>query len=334
MAERGQVEDAVNALHDAFGLTDGVATTYQAAGGAGQSGITELIEQTAKLVQDPEVLRSAGAQAEASVTPSTFSKAIAFNVLQGMARGGKLEKETLVWREGTADWVKAGTVHMLRMLELTGHGHVPVAQGAAFPLINSRELTAAWEAQYGEFSYKGAWNPGRYHEPDVVPVRNVAAIAPALDLSGEAIAERQVAAAVGAALARLELDDGRQPVALCLRWQGSATFQRLDALARGLLAGLEPVLVRGHPLILVADSDIGGLIGIHCREELALANDIISIDGIALKEFDFVDIGALLEQTGAVPVAIKSLVFPGEAAASLGGVGTREGRPAMGGAVQ
>lgn len=66
-------------------------------------------------------------------------------------------------------WVKAGTVHMLRMLELTGHGNIPVAQGAAFPLINSRELTAAWEAQYGEFSYKGAWNPRRYHEPDEVP---------------------------------------------------------------------------------------------------------------------------------------------------------------------
>lgn len=66
-------------------------------------------------------------------------------------------------------WVKAGTVHMLRMLELTGHGHVPVASGAAFPLINSRDLTKAWEAQYGEFSYKGAWNERRYHDPDEVP---------------------------------------------------------------------------------------------------------------------------------------------------------------------
>lgn len=66
-------------------------------------------------------------------------------------------------------WVKAGTAHMLRMLELTGHSRIPVAQGAAFPLINSRELTHAWEAQYGEFSYKGAWNPRRYHDPDEVP---------------------------------------------------------------------------------------------------------------------------------------------------------------------
>jgi ethanolamine utilization protein EutA len=35
-----------------------------------------------------------------------------------------------------------------------------------------------------------------------------------------------------------------------------------------------------------------------------------------LKEFDFIDIGAMLELSGAVPVVIKSLVFPGSA--SLG----------------
>jgi ethanolamine utilization protein EutA len=36
----------------------------------------------------------------------------------------------------------------------------------------------------------------------------------------------------------------------------------------------------------------------------------VSIDGIVLKEFDFIDIGALLDASGAVPVVIKSLVFP------------------------
>lgn len=66
--------------------------------------------------------------------------------------------------------VKASTQWTLRMLELTGHGHIPVAQGAKFPLINSREETALWEAMYGTFGYKGAWNPARYHSPDEVPV--------------------------------------------------------------------------------------------------------------------------------------------------------------------
>lgn len=66
-------------------------------------------------------------------------------------------------------WAKAGVQNTLRMLELTGHQSVPVAMGGEFPLINSREETKEWEARYGEFSYKGAWNERNYHEPDVVP---------------------------------------------------------------------------------------------------------------------------------------------------------------------
>ena len=37
---------------------------------------------------------------------------------------------------------------------------------------------------------------------------------------------------------------------------------------------------------------------------------VVSVDGIELKEFDYIDIGAMLECSGAVPVVIKSLVFP------------------------
>ena len=77
---------------------------------------------------------------------------------------------------------------------------------------------------------------------------------------------------------------------------------------------LAPILDRGLPLILVGDGDIGGLIGIHCAEEVRLPNPVVSIDGVTLKEFDFIDIGALLETSGAVPVVIKSLVFPASAA--------------------
>lgn len=72
---------AAKPLHDAFGLREMVATSYQAAGGAGQSGITELVEQTRKLIEDPERLRLDGLSAEGSVDAETFSKAIAFNVL-------------------------------------------------------------------------------------------------------------------------------------------------------------------------------------------------------------------------------------------------------------
>ncbi len=69
------------ALHDAFGLVDVVATSYQAAGGAGQAGMAELIDQSRALAADPDLLRAEGAKAEASVEASSFSRAIAFNTL-------------------------------------------------------------------------------------------------------------------------------------------------------------------------------------------------------------------------------------------------------------
>ncbi len=147
---------------------------------------------------------------------------------------------------------------------------------------------------------------------DAVPVRNVAAIAPKIDLTADAIDSGNVAAAIRVALSRLELDNGDRPVALAIPWSGSATYARLGALCRGVIEGLAPILAKGHPLIFVADGDIGGLIGVHFRAEEGLTNPIISIDSIELKEFDFIDIGAIVSDTGAVPVVIKSLLFPAE----------------------
>jgi ethanolamine utilization protein EutA len=36
---------------------------------------------------------------------------------------------------------------------------------------------------------------------------------------------------------------------------------------------------------------------------------VIALDGVQLKQFDYVDIGRVIELTNAVPVIIKSLLF-------------------------
>jgi ethanolamine utilization protein EutA len=148
----------------------------------------------------------------------------------------------------------------------------------------------------------------------VLPLKNIPVITPHLQLDDEALDIAAIATGVRAALRRFDLHEGDRTVALCYRWKESATFARMDAFCRGIAAGLSNILDRGLPLILVGDGDIGGLIGIHFEEELRLPNPIVSIDGIALKEFDFIDIGALLDTSGAVPVVIKSLIFPTSAA--------------------
>jgi ethanolamine utilization protein EutA len=151
---------------------------------------------------------------------------------------------------------------------------------------------------------------------DALPLRNLPVIAPDFALDGETIASTAVAAAIQKALLHLDLAESESPVAIFVPWAGSATFHRLDAFCRGVVEGLAGLLARGLPVVLAGDGDVGGLLGIHFREEMKLANPVISVDGLELKQFDFIDIGEMLESSGAVPVVIKSLIFP--ASAGLG----------------
>jgi ethanolamine utilization protein EutA len=149
---------------------------------------------------------------------------------------------------------------------------------------------------------------------DALPLRNVPVIAPTLPIEGEKIDSAAVAAAIKGVLKRLDLGTGDTPVAVFVPWTGSATFQRLDAFCKGAAEGLADVLKRGHPIVLAGDGDVGGLLGIHLREEMKIDNAIVSVDGLELKDFDYIDIGSMLPTSGAVPVVIKSLIFPTTAA--------------------
>jgi ethanolamine utilization protein EutA len=145
---------------------------------------------------------------------------------------------------------------------------------------------------------------------ETVPVRNVPVIAPELDLTVDVIEPAAVAAAIDMALNRLDLAHGDNAVAVAFHWGGSATFQRLHDFCSGVHDALEAFVANGHPIILVNDGDVGGLLGLHLKEEMGSDAHVVSIDGIDLQEFDYIDIGALIPSSGAVPVVIKSLVFP------------------------
>jgi ethanolamine utilization protein EutA len=143
----------------------------------------------------------------------------------------------------------------------------------------------------------------------ILPLRNVPVIAPDYEFDRDVIDRSAISAAIRAALLRLDLADGDVPVALFVPWRGPATFARLDAFCRGVGEGMAQVLAKGHPLVLAGDGDVGGLIGVHFHEELGLAHSVVSIDSLELREFDYIDIGAMLDLSGAVPVVIKSLLF-------------------------
>src|SRR3954464_343773 len=71
----------LKALHDAFDLRAMVATSFQAAGGAGQKGIDELIEQVRPVGSDVRRLIENGEAAAREVEAEIHANTLAFNVV-------------------------------------------------------------------------------------------------------------------------------------------------------------------------------------------------------------------------------------------------------------
>jgi purine nucleosidase len=72
-------------------------------------------------------------------------------------------------------WRDDGASSLLRYLEEIGVTDIPVANGAVFPLVNTRDRMDLWEKTYGAIFWKGAWNdpakfPGSHPtDPYLVP---------------------------------------------------------------------------------------------------------------------------------------------------------------------
>jgi len=132
----------------------------------------------------------------------------------------------------------------------------------------------------------------------ILPLRNLPVIVPAFAW-GDVVEPEAIASAMTAALARCGASG---PVAVGYRWQGDASHARIVAFCQGIVRALS------GPLVLVGERDIGGLIGAELRAH-SNGEAVVSIDGISVRELDYIDIGELLLVSGGVPVVVKSLVF-------------------------
>ena len=159
-----------------------------------------------------------------------------------------------------------------------------------------------------QFAVQVSGNTILVSDPGILPLRNIPVIHLHLHLDGDFGAD-DVSQEIARSLARFDMVEGENVVALALRWQGEPLHARLHRLAAGICRGMARTLRGGKPLILMMDGDIGRTLGRILRHELDVASSVISIDGLQLKDFDYVDIGAVIRPTNVVPLIIKSLLF-------------------------
>ncbi len=142
----------------------------------------------------------------------------------------------------------------------------------------------------------------------LLPRKNLPVLHPPVRLDGR-IDALALAAAIRSHFGAFDLVEGESEVALAFRWRGEPSFERLSEFAGGVVSALERTIERQVPIYLILDGDVAQTIGAILKEEWGLASEVLAIDGIALRDFDYIDLGRIRMPSCTVPVTIKSLVF-------------------------
>jgi len=142
----------------------------------------------------------------------------------------------------------------------------------------------------------------------LLPRKNLQVLQPTIRL-GAAVDAAAVADAIRDHFERFDLVEGDNEVALAFRWRGAPSYHRLAGLARGIVDALPRTMASSKPVFLIFDGDVAQTMGALLKEELAVASEVLALDGIALWDFDYIDLGRVRMPSFTVPVTIKSLVF-------------------------
>lgn len=176
-------------------------------------------------------------------------------------------------------------------------------------LVEGWEGIRATAIGVGQFMIQVSSSTVYLSDQRLLPLENVPVTRLDADLSGAEVDERQVEEAVKDALARVATNETSTRVAMAVRWEGSAEFARIDAFCRGLSRAVADMPNPPDPLVLVCNEDIGGILGSYLEGELHVASPVVAIDGVEVRDFEFVDIGRTIDSTRAIPVQVKSLLF-------------------------
>ena len=178
-----------------------------------------------------------------------------------------------------------------------------------WPLLPPGECIRATALGASEYSVQLSGNTIYISDPGaLLPRRNLQVLQPAYACA-ERIDPGALAQAIREHFRAFDLVEGEREAALALRWEGTPSYERIAAFALGICRGLSGTLAKGMPVYVMVDGDIAQTLGAILRDEMNVASEILVIDGVLLRDFDYVDLGRIRMPSQTVPVTVKSLVF-------------------------
>jgi ethanolamine utilization protein EutA len=192
-----------------------------------------------------------------------------------------------------------------------GHAIRKKVDAGRFPwhILPPGECIRATAFGASEYSVQLSGNTVYVSQPgELLPRKNLQVLQPEVHLSGSLNA-KAIAKTVREHFTAFDVVEGDKEVALAFRWHGEPSFERLSAFAQAIKLSLPRTIKEKKPIYLILDGDVAQTVGAILKEDFALSSEVLVLDGIALRDFDYIDLGRIRMPSGTVPVTIKSLVF-------------------------
>ncbi len=169
-------------------------------------------------------------------------------------------------------------------------------------LLPAGECIRATAFGASEYSVQLSGNTVYVSQPgELLPRKNLQVLQPPVTLEGR-IDVNELVSAIACHFKAFDIVEGQTEVALAFRWRGAPSFERLSAFARAITISLPRTIATKKAIFVILDGAI-------LKEDWRIGSELLVLDGIALRDFDYIDLGRIRMPSHTVPVTIKSLVF-------------------------
>lgn len=142
---------------------------------------------------------------------------------------------------------------------------------------------------------------------NVFPIKNLPILK--LALEDELEGEEGLARALHKKLEWFKLEGDLQRVAIAIQGKANPSFKEIQTYASGLVKGMEELIRRELPLIIIVEEDMAKALGQSMYHLLEYKKDVICLDSVKLDNGDYIDIGSPIAEGSVLPVVVKTLVF-------------------------
>ena len=98
-------------------------------------------------------------------------------------------------------------------------------------------------------------------------------------------------------------------IALGLSGEKSPSFQTVLNLAEAIVKGLDTLIQRKDPLIVMVQEDMAKALGQSIHSLLPKEYPFVCLDSVRVENGDYIDIGNPIANGTVLPVVVKTLVF-------------------------